>query len=603
MIRDVARTFRQCWRPLVVADLVFKVAGALLIGPIVALAFRAFVEFTGREVLADEDILRFVTSPVGVLCLVCVGGLLVATLVLEQAVLLRILWANAAGRPARIRSAMAGAAADTWTTVKLGALLVASAAVLALPYAVVAGLVYCWLLTGHDINYYLAEKPAAFWWALGLGAVVAAVAGVAIGWWLVGRVLAIPLVVVRKMRVRESIARSVQLTRGRHWQLLRPLAIWLAAVLGLPPLLLAGYVLVGSWLATRTESLQWLTVLVGGLTLVHFALNLLVHVATVVSFALVIWSLWRELDTAADEAIDRQAAVDQALADPRPAWSTLRVLAVLVVMLLVAGLIGAGSLAGVNLVDDTEIIAHRGGAAHAPENSLSAIRQAIRDGADWVEIDVQETKDGRVVLVHDRDFKRQAGDAIEVHTATLAEIEQLDIGSSAGSDFAGERVATLAAVLDLTKGHVGMVIELKHYGFNQRLEERVIELVEERGMESEVMIISLDRASIAKVRKLRPTWPIGLLTAVKLGNLARVDANLLAVRKDLANAGFIGRAHFAGREVAAWTLNDRESLERMTSRGVDYLITDDVPLAQQVLAERRELSLPERWLRAVAADL
>jgi glycerophosphoryl diester phosphodiesterase len=93
------------------------------------------------------------------------------------------------------------------------------------------------------------------------------------------------------------------------------------------------------------------------------------------------------------------------------------------------------------------VIAHRGAAATAPENTIAAIKRGIADGADWLEIDVQETADGTVVVMHDRDFMRQAGAPLPVHAATAQDLAQLDIGAWFGPDFAGEQVATLDEAL------------------------------------------------------------------------------------------------------------------------------------------------------------
>ncbi|WP_425398363.1 glycerophosphodiester phosphodiesterase family protein [Aeoliella sp.] len=602
MLSDLFHTFWKCWRPLVAADILFKLAAAVVIAPIVALAFRAFVEASGRTVLADEDILKFVVSPIGIVALLCVGGLALAALVLEQAVLLRILWASAAGRRPRVTSAISGAATDTWTTVKLGTLLMASGVVLALPYALALGQVYWWLLTGHDINFYLAEKPTAFWVAVAFGGAISLVAAVMLAWWFAARVLSVPLLVVRRMGVRESIDESRKLSSGRQWRIGRWLLGWLALVVFAPAALFGGYLMVGHWLAGRFESLAALAVVVGVLTLVHLLLSFVVHLITVVGFALIVWKLWLQLDESSAAAIAESPPEESPDDSKWFTWSRLRLGIAALVAVGVAGLIGAASLAGVKLVDDVEIIAHRGGGTHGPENSLAAVRQAILDRTQWVEIDVQETSDGRLALVHDRDMKRIAGSPIEIHSSTLEELEALDIGSSFAPKFHGEQVTTLDAVLELCKGRVGVVIELKQYGFDQQLEERVVELVEQHDMADEVIIISLDANMVAKIRELRPEWRVGLLTAVKLGDLTTVDVDLLAVRMDLATTSFIARAHFRNQQVAAWTLNDQESLERMISRGVDYVITDDVPLAEQVLLERSAMSLPERWLRSLAAE-
>lgn len=603
MLSKIFTTLRRCWRPLVAADVLFKLAAAVLIAPLVALAFRAFVTSTGREVLADQDILRFVFSPIGMACLVCVGALSLASLVLEQAVLMRIVWASATGQQVRVRFAVSEALADTWNTVKLGGLLVASALLLALPYFLVLGLVYWWLLTGHDINYYLADKPPAFWGAVTLGAIALAAGAASLAWWTAARVLSVPILVVQRLEVRQAIERSKSITADRHGEVAGWLAAWLALVTLAPPLLLGGYLTFGRWLATSTESLATLAILVGLLTLVHLLLNFLVHVVTVVGFALVVWHLWERLDDNAQETLATAINTKSQAIGPRVAWNLWRVAAVAVVLVLVAGLVGAASLAGLRLSDRVEIIAHRGGATHAPENSLTAVRKAILSNCDWIEIDVQETSDGQLAVVHDRDLKRISGQSVEIHSTTLEALQEYDVGARMGDEFRGERVATLQEVLELCKRRISVVIELKHYGFSQQLEERVVKLVEQLEVEDQVIIISLDHKSIAKVRQLRPDWRVGLLTSVAVGNLNRVDADLLAVNKEIAKPRFIALTHSAGREVAAWTLNDRESLSRMISRGVDYVITDDVPLAQQVLAERDEMPLVQRWLKSLAARL
>ncbi|WP_442484750.1 glycerophosphodiester phosphodiesterase family protein [Aeoliella sp. SH292] len=603
MFLDLFRTFWRCWRPLVLADILFKVAATLVITPLIALAFRAFVEASGREVLADEDILRFFTSPIGLVSGVLIGGVLLATLVLEQAVLLRILWTSAAGHYPRVTSALMGAMADTWTTVKLGSLLVASAILLTAPWAILLGLVYWWLLTGHDINYYLAERPAEFWWAVGIGVALVTACVVMLGMLLASNIFAVPLVVVRRMHVRQSLQRSRELTRGRRWRVTAWLLGWLAVVIVSPWLLFAAYLAVGGWIADLPESLAVLTVLVGLLTLVHFVLSFVLHLIAVIGFALIVWRLWQRMDPDALEATS--AANVEALDTDRQwlVWNRWRLAFAGLVGLTIAGIVGSASLAGLKLVDDCEIIGHRGGAAHAPENSLAAIRGAIRARAHWVEIDVQETSDGHVVVVHDRDLKRLAGDGGEVHASTLEQLAKLDIGSRVGAEFKGEPVATLDDVLELAKGRVGVVIELKQYGHDDQLEQRVVDLVEKHEMANEVIIISLDRKMIAKIRELRPEWNIGLLTAVKIGDLTRIDTDLLAVSKELATPALVAQAHFRDRDVAAWTLNTRDSLDRMMDRGVDYVITDDVPLAREVLAERNERPLPARWLRALVAGM
>jgi glycerophosphoryl diester phosphodiesterase len=246
------------------------------------------------------------------------------------------------------------------------------------------------------------------------------------------------------------------------------------------------------------------------------------------------------------------------------------------------------------------VVAHRGAAGAAPENTLASVRRALEDGADWVEIDVQETRDGEVVVVHDSDFMKLAGNPLKVWEGDLAQVRALDVGSWFDARFGDERVPTLEEVLDMVRGRARLVIELKYYGHDEQLERRVVELVEAAGMADQVAIMSLKLPGVLKLRELRPDWTIGLLSATAVGDLSRTPVDFLAVNAGMASGGFIRRAHAAGKQVFVWTINDALSLSKWMSAGVDGVITDEPALARQVLQERDELSAAERLLLSAA---
>jgi glycerophosphoryl diester phosphodiesterase len=284
-------------------------------------------------------------------------------------------------------------------------------------------------------------------------------------------------------------------------------------------------------------------------------------------------------------------------------------LAALVAGTLIAGVTGFVLVDSVRMDDDVLVIAHRGAAGRAPENTLAALAAAIEDGADLLEIDVQETIDGEVVVIHDSDFMKIAGDPRKVWDITYEETRAIDIGSWFAPEFRSERLPNLEEVLELARGKVRVDIELKYYGHDEQLEEGVVSIVEDTDMVPEVVIMSLSQAAIRKVRTLRPSWTIGLLTATALGDLTRVDADFLAVYTGMVTSRFVRAAHKVGKDVYVWTVNDPVHMSRMIGRGVDGIITDEPALAKRVLAERAELSSLERllleaalWLGAVPPE-
>ena len=263
---------------------------------------------------------------------------------------------------------------------------------------------------------------------------------------------------------------------------------------------------------------------------------------------------------------------------------------------LVAGLVGTWLLNGIRIQDDVLIVAHRGAAGKAPENTLASVRQAIQDGADWVEIDVQESRDGEVVVIHDSDFMKLAGVDLKVRDGALQQIRSIDVGSWFDPAFSAERVPTLQEVLETTRGKARVVIELKYYGFDEKLEQRVVDIVEQTGRTADVAIMSLKYDGIRKVRTLRPEWVIGLLSARAIGDLTTLDSDFLAVNTGMATPGFVRRAGSAGKQVLVWTVNDPLTVFRMMSLGIDGVITDEPEMARRILEQRAGMNPVERLL-------
>ncbi|MCA9269125.1 MAG: glycerophosphodiester phosphodiesterase, partial [Planctomycetales bacterium] len=265
-------------------------------------------------------------------------------------------------------------------------------------------------------------------------------------------------------------------------------------------------------------------------------------------------------------------------------------------------LFAATALGGVVLVeslgvaDDVAVTAHRGSSRRAPENSLAAIRLAIEDGADFAEIDVQETADGQIVVLHDADLMRVAGLNRNIWDVTVAELADLDAGSWFDPKFADERIPTLAQAVAAARGKIKLNIELKYNGHDERLAERVVEVLNEHDFVDQCVITSLHLDGALAAKKLEPRLQVGAITAVSIGRAAGLDVDFLSVADRQATRAFIAAAHGGGKTVHVWTVNDEASMNRMIDRGADNLITDEPALARRLLDERSRLSNSQRLL-------
>ena len=179
----------------------------------------------------------------------------------------------------------------------------------------------------------------------------------------------------------------------------------------------------------------------------------------------------------------------------------------------------------------------------------------------------------------------------------------MDIGSHAGPQFSRERLPTLAEVLHACKGKASVIVELKSYGHDQCLEERVVEIVEAAGMEKNCLFMSLNHGMVRKLKQLRPSWRCGVLVAKALGDLTSLNSDFLAVEARLATARFVRRAHRAGQDVYVWTVNDPAWMLAAMSHGADGLITDKPDLALHVVARRAQMSDTQRLLVALMIRL
>lgn len=601
LVLSVVCDFRQTWRRLLVIDLLYKLAEFVALWPLVGLALRGFVATTGSSAVADQDILFAVLSPIGLSAVIVVAALGVAVVALEQACLMTIGFGAARNVRVRAADALVYGMRFAVPVLRLSLRAVVQAIILSAPFLAIAGGIYWGLLSEFDINFYLANRPPAFW----IAAILAGIDLVVMAAVLVPRLLswayALPLVQFEGISPRHALRMSAERTAGHRGQLAVALAGWAIVATVLPTVNVGVVVLLGRTMRPLVkDSITLIVPVIGGLVLLWVIGNVFVTMIQAATFALVTTRLYDRLGNSANARLDERVLAARTQNRERR-HVTLRTLFLgLAAAAVAAALLGTWLLRGVRFEDNVTVIAHRGGARASPENTMAAFRRAIQDGADQVELDVQETADGEVVVIHDSDLMKIAGVDLKIWNAAREQLDAIDIGSHFSADFSNERVPRLADVLEQCKGKVTVNIELKYYGHDQQLEQRVADLVESAGMESQIVVMSLEYPAVQKMKKLRPQWTVGLLSATAIGDLTKLDSDFLAVNMGMASRGFIRRAHGHGKLVYVWTVNDPVQLSHMISMGVDGVITDDARLAASVLARRSQMSSVERLLVTLA---
>jgi glycerophosphoryl diester phosphodiesterase len=247
-----------------------------------------------------------------------------------------------------------------------------------------------------------------------------------------------------------------------------------------------------------------------------------------------------------------------------------------------------------------KIIAHRGGAKLAPENTIAAFRQAIDLGVDMIEIDVHLSKDGHIIVIHDFKLDRTTTGTGRIVDLTLDEIKKYDAGVKFGDKFKGERVPTLEETMDALKGKAALLIEIKKDKDEQYpgIEKKVVETIHKYHAEDWVIVQSFNKYAILQTKKTDPSITTFYLASRDFDTLYSDIAQTLAAGKKITKefdgiAPHFGRLNAekvkimqkAGFEVFTWTVDKPADMKRVIGWQVDGIITNSPDKLIEMLKE------------------
>lgn len=227
--------------------------------------------------------------------------------------------------------------------------------------------------------------------------------------------------------------------------------------------------------------------------------------------------------------------------------------------------------------------AHRGSLEEAPENTIPAFKKALEYFPNAIELDVQLTKDHQLVVVHDHKLTRynpRYNGLIQDYT--LAEMKQIDVGSSFSSEFEGVTLPTLDEVLELCPKEVILNIEIKNLPIiYEGIEARLIDCLQEHDRMNNVIISSFDHYALQKVQELSPDLQLGLLLDQRIVNpwsYARSSGlNITSIHPNVSftDKDFIDQSHRFGYKVYPFTVNDVAQYHHLVELGVDGVFSNN----------------------------
>ncbi len=244
-----------------------------------------------------------------------------------------------------------------------------------------------------------------------------------------------------------------------------------------------------------------------------------------------------------------------------------------------------------------ELVAHRGGAALAPENTLAAFQNALALGVDAVEMDVHLTQDGEVVVFHDHILDNKTDGHGYIADTTWTALQTLNAAAKFPNGWP-EPVAipTLTQVVQALKGKVRMQIEIKvkeregRFSRYPQIEAKVVDILRKENVLDDVLLISYDWGCLITSKTLEPRLHVGTIVAPEslarlpipnqmtpfalVKTIQNLGANYLNVDSNLVTKYLVDAAHANGLKVAAWTVNEPATMQRLAALGIDSITSD-----------------------------
>jgi glycerophosphoryl diester phosphodiesterase len=582
MFRSFFNRYHNAWnnlrreiKPIVGFEIWFSLIFAIVLAPFTVWLVDNLLISDGQIAVSNEDIITFIISLRGVLFILLSTAFFLGLAFLEWVGLMIIALAAADGRMISVSRVLGEQVVHAWSVIRLGLLQAIIYFSAGLPFLAAGAVTYFAFLGEHDINYYLSERPWQLWITLLISGIIGG-SYLLVGAWLYIRWLfAIPALI-----------------------LAMPQAVWWL------------FILLASFVTTLVFKSLFTFVLVHARLELFVVLPVVVVALGVILTIDLFWFIMGKTVYMFLIVEFYRGALKQKVKLHKERWLLKKISPPIMkkigwigvcLALLAAIFVGIAFFESFNF--DRRYIAvsaHRGSSLKAPENTISALEQAIADGADYAEIDVQTTADGVVILMHDADLMRVSSIDRRIAEVRYEELGKIDIGSWFSKDFSNERTATLEEAIRFCKGRIKLNIELKYNRPDPDLAEKVGKLIRRNSFYKNCVITSLDYDELKKFKALFPEVKTGLTVFQALGDFTESEVDFLSIDAAQATSRLVKHAKQNGKQLHVWTVNDLQTALLMIEVGVDNIITDKPDVIQNWLQTWNNLSNTEKlalWLR------
>lgn len=598
-VRQLGRLVNRNRRALAEFEIIFKLLTVLVAVPLFSRCFRLIMSMTGYRYLTVENVLSFAVHPVTLLSVAVLLLLMTAYTMFDIATVVILLDQSYQNRKACLPDVLRVSARKCVRLLRPGSLSLAFLILFLIPFlnlGLASGVVSTIQIPGFILDYIRQNRflPVLFAAAVVLLAAL-------LSYWL----YSLHFLVLEDIPFREARKRSRRLGAGRHIRDMLSL-IAMQAVISLGFL---GCVLIGILLIMAVDGMLERSAVLGSFvsTLIwtFIALSAVVFMSLSMPFgyagiSVLFYAHKQELGEEIHSLeLGEGSGKSRERSRMRAVGFGTAIAAIVLGTAFIYGLqLGRYNL-NIEYARTTEVTAHRGASVDHPENTMSAFEGAGELGADWIELDVQQTKDGEIIVIHDTNFKRTTGVDKNTWELTWDEVAELDAGSFFGPDYAGERIPRLSQVVEFARDNlIKLNIELKPTGHETDFEKSVVDIVREYDFLEQCVITSQAYSVLERVKEYDPEVTTVYVMSLAYGNITELDAaDHFSVEAANVTENLVTKVHGEGKQLYAWTVNTQTAIRRMVELSVDNVITDNVALAKETIYAEKTSDLISEYIK------
>ncbi|WP_459502524.1 glycerophosphoryl diester phosphodiesterase membrane domain-containing protein [Bacillus sp. C1] len=567
VMRRSSQTVKFAFWNVLAFQIVYKLIAAVILIPLFGRLFNKLLYWGGYANATNDELIAFLKTPYGIAVILFLSILALFLIFTEFAVLIIISYFANKRQKVKLRPIL-------YKTVTY----LPSLFTYCLPGFILYAVVLLPLLSlGYQSalipeisipNFITGELLKTTMGQIGYYTFFAVVVYLNIRW-----IFVLPIIVLEEKKFRTAARKSAKLVHGNFFKVVLFLVGFLIAV-GIVFLLFMGLYLLGLWGVYEFTNPSGTFALVAESTLSVFSISALYVFSFIVTPFYIM---------ALTELYLRKASVGEVLLEEGLDYSKVKAeksffkkhrfkfIAVYVVGVLILGMVVAFIVTFVtNSYKDPIIMAHRGYVSKGVENTKESVQGAIDAKADYAEIDVLQTKDGKLAVIHDLKLKRLANANVQVSDVTMDELQKLTLSQDG---FTG-KISTLDEIIKLAKNKIKLNIELKLHGNEKDFVKKVLKTIKENDFEKQCVIQTLHYPLIKEVKRENLDIKVGYILFASRANLKYVQADFYVAEEYMLNESLVQSARKLNKPIYVWTVNDMENLRKYYKLNVDGIITD-----------------------------